>query len=102
DAASAYDQRGSVPTAVRRLKAEFGNDVYVITDVCVCSYTTHGHCGILAHDHVLNDESVEVLAQMALTHAEAGADMVSPSDMMDGRVAAIRETLEEHNFKDTT
>lgn len=101
DAASSHSHNSSVPTAIRRLKAEFGNDLYLITDVCVCAYTNHGHCGILAEDTVLNDPSMEVLAQMALTHAEAGADMVAPSDMMDGRVLAIREKLDENNFSDT-
>lgn len=92
---SSHDHTASVPTALRRLKAEFGNDVYLITDVCVCAYTTHGHCGILAGDYVLNDPSVQLLVQMALTHAEAGADMVAPSDMMDGRIGAIRKGLDD-------
>ncbi len=95
---SAHDHNSSVPTALRRLKAEFGKDIYLISDVCVCAYTTHGHCGILANDYVLNDPSVQLLSQMALTHAEAGADMIAPSDMMDGRIAAIRQTLDEANF----
>jgi len=98
---SAYDIKGIVPTAARRLKADFSNDLCLITDVCVCAYTTHGHCGILANDQVLNDPTLEVLSKMALTHAEAGADMVAPSDMMDGRVAAIRATLDEHDLTDT-
>ena len=101
NAASSHSHNSSVPTAIRRLKAEFGNDLLIITDVCVCSYTTHGHCGILAEDTVQNDPSVEILAQMALTHAEAGADMVAPSDMMDGRVLAIRNLLDEKGFTDT-
>ncbi|MBC7416720.1 MAG: porphobilinogen synthase [Pedobacter sp.] len=98
DAKSAFDERSLVPTAVRALKKNFGDDLYVITDVCVCSYTTHGHCGILESDYVQNDKSVEVIAKMALAHAEAGADMFAPSDMMDGRVAAIRRTLDENGF----
>lgn len=101
DASSAYDMRGPVPTAVRRLKADFGNEVYLMTDVCVCGYTTHGHCGILHNEHVSNDETLPVLQQMALSHAEAGADVVAPSDMMDGRVAAIRQKLDEEGWTDT-
>lgn len=101
DGKSAADFKGIVPTAVRRLKAEFSSNLYLITDVCVCAYTDHGHCGVLANDYVLNDESVEVLSQMALTHAEAGADMVAPSDMMDGRVIAIRELLDKEGMTET-
>ena len=101
DGKSAADFNGIIPTAVRRLKADFASDLYLITDVCVCAYTNHGHCGVLANDHVLNDESVEVISQMALTHAEAGADMVAPSDMMDGRVLAIREILDSEGLDET-
>lgn len=101
NADSSHNHNSAVPTALRLLKAEFGNDLYLITDVCVCAYTTHGHCGILAGNQVLNDESVAVLAQMALTHAEAGADMVAPSDMMDGRIGQIRYTLDENGFSNT-
>lgn len=97
-ALSSHDHNSSVPTALRRLKAEFANDLYLMTDVCVCAYTTHGHCGVLAGSLVLNDESVDILSQMALTHAEAGADMVAPSDMMDGRIGYIRNTLDENGF----
>ncbi|MET4081703.1 porphobilinogen synthase [Pedobacter sp. UYP30] len=98
DAKSAFDEKSIVPTAIRALKQSFGDDLYLITDVCVCSYTTHGHCGILENDYVQNDKSVEVIAKMALAHAKAGADMLAPSDMMDGRVAAIRKTLDENGF----
>src|SRR5690606_18027215 len=66
-------------------------------DVCVCSYTTHGHCGILEHDYVQNDATIDVLTKMSLAHAEAGADMLAPSDMMDGRISAIRKALDENN-----
>src|SRR5204862_8254968 len=83
------------------LKKNFGDDLYVITDVCLCAYTTHGHCGILRDDYVDNDSSLEVLAKMAFAHAEAGADMVAPSDMMDGRIAAIRKKLDDNNFVNT-
>jgi len=98
DAKSAYHNHSLVPTAVRELKKQFGDDLYVITDVCVCSYTTHGHCGVLENDYVQNDKTVEVIAKMALTHAEAGADMFAPSDMMDGRIEAMRNLLDENGF----
>lgn len=98
DARSAYHDHSLVPQAVRALKKEFADDLYVITDVCVCSYTTHGHCGILEQDYVQNDKTVELIAKMALTHAQAGADMFAPSDMMDGRIAAMRQLLDENGF----
>lgn len=101
DASSAYSDNAIVIKAVKELKKNFGDDLYVITDVCVCAYTTHGHCGILHHDYVQNDESVEVLSQMALAHAIAGADMVAPSDMMDGRVGAIRSLLDQQDLENT-
>jgi porphobilinogen synthase len=101
DGSSAYDFKSAVATATRRLKAEFGNDIYIINDVCACAYTSHGHCGILENEHVNNDKTLQLLAQTALTYAEAGADMVAPSDMMDGRVATIRQTLDENNFEHT-
>jgi porphobilinogen synthase len=94
DAHAAHDPHSLVPVAVRELKKTFGEDLYVVTDVCVCSYTTHGHCGIMKDDYVQNDITVDLIAKMALTHAEAGADMLAPSDMMDGRVAAIRHKLD--------
>jgi porphobilinogen synthase len=72
----------------------------VITDVCLCEYTSHGHCGVIANGNVQNDASLELLSRMALSHAEVGADMVAPSDMMDGRVGAIRHTLDEHSFSE--
>ena len=98
DAKSAYHDHSLVPVAVRELKKRFGDDLYVVTDVCVCSYTTHGHCGILENDYVQNDATVEVIAKMALTHAQAGADLLAPSDMMDGRISAIRNLLDKENF----
>lgn len=101
DAHSAYHDHSLVPSAVRALKKNFGEDLYVVTDVCVCSYTTHGHCGILKDDYVQNDETVEVIAKMALTHAQAGADMLAPSDMMDGRIGAIRELLDQNKYVNT-
>jgi porphobilinogen synthase len=101
DAKSAYDAHSLVPVAVTELKKNFGDDLYVVTDVCVCSYTTHGHCGIMKDDYIQNDLSVDLIAKMALTHAEAGADMLAPSDMMDGRVAAIRRKLDGSGFVNT-
>lgn len=92
---------GAVPHAVAALKREFGADLQVITDVCLCAYTDHGHCGMLEAGRVLNDESLPALAAMAVAHADAGADMVAPSDMMDGRVAAIRDALDARGFDDT-
>ncbi len=90
--------KGAVQQAVRRLKKELPGLV-VITDVCLCGYTSHGHCGLIQGGEVDNDASLEALAQVALSHAEAGADMVAPSDMMDGRVGAIREALDERGFE---
>jgi porphobilinogen synthase len=93
----AYASQGVIQQAIRRLKAETP-DVVVITDVCLCEYTSHGHCGVIYNGNVQNDESLQLLAQMALSHVEAGADMVAPSDMMDGRVGAIRHILDEHGY----
>ena len=98
-ATSAYDDDGIVQRAVRSIKAKFP-DLYVITDVCLCEYMSHGHCGIVKDDgDVDNDPTLELLAKTALSHAEAGADMVAPSDMMDGRVAAIRAKLDENGYQ---
>ena len=94
---SAWDPNGVVQQGIRAIKAKYP-ECYVITDVCMCEYTDHGHCGIL-HDHeVDNDETLRVLAKTALSHAQAGADMVAPSDMMDGRIAAIRDALDDNGF----
>ncbi len=101
DAKSAYDPHSLVPVAVRELKKNFGEDLYVVTDVCVCSYTNHGHCGIMKDDYVQNDLTVDLIAKMAVNHAEAGADLLAPSDMMDGRVAAIRKQLDVSGFVNT-
>ncbi len=98
---AASDSSGSQPEAVRRLKAEFGDDLLVVTDVCLCGYTDHGHCGIVSGETVVNDASVARLVDVALTHAEAGADMVAPSDMMDGRVGAIRRALDDRGLVET-
>ncbi len=94
----AYDPEGIIQKAVRSIKKEI-KDLVVITDVCMCEYTSHGHCGVLKGDEILNDVTNELLAKEALTHAQAGADIVAPSDMMDGRVAAIRKILDENGFQ---
>jgi porphobilinogen synthase len=93
----AYDEYGIVQRAIHALKKEVP-ELFIITDVCLCEYTSHGHCGIVRGNEIVNDESIELLAKEALTHAQAGADMVAPSDMFDGRVKAIRQILDEHNF----
>jgi porphobilinogen synthase len=94
----AANPRGMVQQAVRILKKAVP-DLVVITDVCLCAYTSHGHCGLVHQGEIDNDATLEVLAEVALSHAEAGADMVAPSDMMDGRVGAIREALDERGFE---
>lgn len=95
---AAYDPDGVVQQAIRAIKGRYP-DFYVVTDVCMCEYTDHGHCGILRGREVDNDETVPVLAKIAASHAQAGADMVAPSDMMDGRIAAIRAALDEAGFQ---
>lgn len=94
---SAWDENGIVQQGIRRLR-ELMPELYIITDVCMCEYTSHGHCGILCGHEVDNDRTLECLSDIALSHARAGADMVAPSDMMDGRVAAIREKLDQNGF----
>lgn len=96
----AYAEDGIVQKAIREARKQFP-DMYMITDVCMCEYTSHGHCGVLCGHDVENDKTLELLAKTALSHVQAGADMVAPSDMMDGRVAAIRHILDENNYKDT-
>ena len=96
----AYADDGIVQKAVRAVKASF-SDLLVITDVCLCEYTSHGHCGVVRDGEVENDATLELLAKTALSHAKAGADIVAPSDMMDGRVEALRETLDVNGFGDT-
>ncbi len=95
----AYAKDGIVQRALRRLKEEVA-EVLLITDVCLCEYTSHGHCGMVKDGVVLNDPTLEILAEAALSHARAGADIVAPSDMMDGRVGAIRRKLDESGFSD--
>ncbi len=96
----AYASQGIIQQAIQRFKAEVP-DLLVMTDVCLCEYTSHGHCGMIHNGEVQNDESLELLARMALSHVESGADIVAPSDMMDGRVGVIRHTLDEHGFSST-
>jgi porphobilinogen synthase len=95
---SAWDDKGPVQQAVRALKTEIP-ELVAITDVCMCEYTDHGHCGVLRHGEVVNDETLDLLVREALSHARAGADMVAPSDMMDGRVGAIRAALDKAGFE---
>ena len=95
----AYNKCGVVQEAVRAIKSATP-EMIVITDVCIDEYTSHGHCGLVKGDEILNDPTLELLSKMALTHVEAGADMVAPSDMMDGRVGAIRKSLDDHGFQD--
>ena len=96
---SAYDKDGIVQRTIHKLKDE--TELVVITDVCMCQYTLHGHCGVIRDEKILNDETLQYLSRIALSHAEAGADIVAPSDMMDGRVKAIRRTLDVNKFNDT-
>lgn len=98
-ASQAYEEEGIVQRALRAAKKEFP-ELYYITDVCLCEYTSHGHCGMVCGHEVENDATLELLAKTALSHVEAGADMVAPSDMMDGRVLAIRNTLDEAGHKE--
>jgi len=95
----AYDEKGIIQTAVKALKDKVP-DLMVITDVCLCEYTSHGHCGIVEDGEILNDPTLELLAREAVSHARAGADLVAPSDMMDGRVGAIRDALDDEGFDD--
>ena len=94
----AYSENGIVQKAIRRLR-ELSPELYIITDVCMCEYTDHGHCGILNDHDVNNDKTLVYLGEIALSHAKAGADMVAPSDMMDGRIAYIRKVLDENGYE---
>jgi porphobilinogen synthase len=98
-ASSASSSEGVVQRAVSSLKQAYGDRLVVITDVCLCQYTTSGHCGVVSDGSVLNDASLDLLSKVALSHAEAGADMVAPSDMMDGRVGAIRTALDGAGYE---
>lgn len=97
----AYDENGIIQRALREAKKNFP-ELLLIADVCLCEYTSHGHCGVICDGRIMNDESVELIAKCALSYAEAGADMVAPSDMMDGRVGAIRRLLDKKGYADTS
>jgi porphobilinogen synthase len=99
-ASGAWEDDGIVQQALRALRPRFP-ELVLVTDVCLCEYTSHGHCGVIADGEIANDASLELLARAAVSHAEAGADVVAPSDMMDGRVGAIREALDDHGFEST-
>jgi porphobilinogen synthase len=99
-ARSAYNEDGIVQQSVEIIRKHFSDKIVIITDVCLCQYTTQGHCGILLRKKIDNDESIKILAKVAVSHAHAGADIVAPSAMMDGQVAAIRTSLDETGFKD--
>lgn len=96
---SAYDENGVIQNAIKAIK-DVVPELFVITDVCLCEYTIHGHCGIVKNGEVQNDPTLELLAKEAVSHARAGADMVAPSDMMDGRIGAIRDALDDEGFED--
>ncbi|HDS01279.1 MAG TPA: porphobilinogen synthase [candidate division Zixibacteria bacterium] len=100
-ATMAYSKQNPVVKAIRKLRTEFANDVMISCDICLCAYTDHGHCGLIKDDYVDNDASLDALSRMAVVHAEAGADIVAPSDMMDFRVGAIREALDSRGFINT-
>lgn len=95
----AYAEDGIIQRAIRQIKEKV-EGILIITDVCLCEYTSHGHCGVAKEGRILNDETLELLARQALSHAKAGADIVAPSDMMDGRVGTIRKILDENQFGD--
>jgi len=97
---SAYTKNGVVQRAVKALKGELGDELVVITDICLCQYTSHGHCGIVSGDRILNDSTLEVLGKIAVSHAEAGVDIVAPSGMMDGQVGGIRRALDDSGYTD--
>ncbi len=100
EATGAWEDDGIVQQALRALRPRFP-ELVLMTDVCLCEYTSHGHCGVVVAGEVSNDRSLELLARTAVSHVEAGADVVAPSDMMDGRVSAIREALDDHGFSST-
>jgi len=97
----AYNENGIVQKAIRQIRKNFGDEICIITDVCLCEYTNHGHCGIVEHGEILNDPTLVLLSRIALSHAQAGADIVAPSDMMDGRVNSIREMLDSNGYQST-
>lgn len=98
---NAWFEQGVAQRGIRELKRQFGKDLMVIADTCLCEYTSHGHCGVLMEGRVLNDPTLELLARTAISQVEAGADMIAPSDMMDGRVTIIRQVLDDAGYDDT-
>lgn len=100
EGSEAYDPNGLVPRVLANLRSRFGTSIVLFSDICLCPYTSHGHCGVLKDNHIDNDATLPLLQKMALTHAEAGVDFVAPSDMMDGRVGAIREHLDQNGFSE--
>ena len=100
EATSAFDARGIVQKSIELVRKQFGSKVAIVTDVCLCQYTTHGHCGLVVNKKIDNDRSIETLAKVAVSHARAGADIVAPSAMMDGQVQAIRKGLDAAGFAD--
>lgn len=96
-ASQAYDENGIIQQAVQAVKEQVPG-IIVITDACLCEYTSHGHCGVVRNGNIINDQTLELLSKTALSHAKAGADMIAPSDMMDGRVQAIRQTLDKNGY----
>lgn len=101
NAESAFDDRGIVQKSIELLRKQFGTKLAIITDVCLCQYTSHGHCGLVINETIDNDKTLEVLARVAVSHARAGADIVAPSAMMDGQVKALRTGLDDAGFTDT-
>jgi len=97
---SAYDENGVVQQALRNVRTAFGKDAYLVTDVCLCQYMSHGHCGLIENEKVVNDSTLPLMAKTALSHVRAGSDMVAPSGMMDGTVAALRAALDAEGFSD--
>lgn len=101
EGSSAWFEQGVVQRTIRELKRRFGQDLLVVADTCLCEYTSHGHCGVLMEGRVLNDPTLDLLAKAAVSQAQAGADIIAPSDMMDGRVARLRDALDEAGYDDT-
>ncbi len=98
---NSFNDKGIVQETIKSIKKNFGDKLAIITDVCLCQYTSHGHCGIIQGKEINNDKSLDILSKTALSHAIAGADIVAPSAMMDGQVKAIRDILDDNGFKDT-
>jgi porphobilinogen synthase len=98
----AYEEKGTLPQTIRKLKERFSDSVILLSDVCLCPYTSHGHCGLMEGEEIENDSSLVALGQMALAHARSGVDIVAPSDMMDFRVGCIRNLLDEQGFDQTS